>query len=52
MLTTAFKNADGATVLIALNSNATPATFRVQMSDMGFDYTLPAGAAATFVWKP
>jgi glucosylceramidase len=52
VLTTAFKNADGATVLIALNSNATPATFRVQMSDMGFDYTLPAGAAATFVWKP
>ena len=52
VLTTAFRNSDGSTVLIALNSNAAPATFRVQMSDTGFDYTLPAGAAATFVWKP
>jgi glucosylceramidase len=48
----AFRNPDGSVVLIALNTNTTATAFTVQSAGAGFTYTLPAGAAATFVWKP
>lgn len=51
--TVAFKNADdGSVVLIALNNNKAAATFAVSSAGSAFNYSLPAGAAATFVWKP
>lgn len=48
----AFKNPDGSIVLIALNTNTVPTRFDVVSAGQGFAYTLPAGAAATFVWTP
>ena len=48
----AFKNPDGSIVLIALNTNKTATSFGVLAGGQGFAYTLPAGAVATFVWKP
>ena len=48
----AFRNPDGSLVLIALNGGKTAVSFTVQSTGAGFAYTLPAGAAATFVWKP
>ena len=50
--TVAFKNPDNSIVLIALNSNAAAKTFAVSSSGGTFSYSLPAGAAATFVWTP
>ena len=50
--TVAFRNGDGSIVLIALNTNKDVTTFGVQTGGQGFAYTLPAGAAAAFVWKP
>lgn len=46
----AFRNPDGSEVLIALNSAAESRSFLVRRSGKSFAYTLPAGAAATFVW--
>jgi glucosylceramidase len=48
----AFRNTDGSTVLLAHNHAATPQAIHVQRSADGlaFDYTLPAGAIATFAW--
>jgi glucosylceramidase len=48
----AFRNTDGSIVLIALNTGKAAQAFNVQSAGQGFAYTLPAGAAATFVWKP
>ncbi|MFT4075773.1 MAG: glycoside hydrolase family 30 beta sandwich domain-containing protein [Asticcacaulis sp.] len=48
----AFKNPDGKLVLIALNGNAEAKTFSVVSGRKAFHYSLPAGAVATFVWKP
>ena len=49
--TVAFKNTDdGSIVLIALNLSGSSQSFAVQQSGQGFTYTLPSGAAATFVW--
>ena len=48
----AFKNPDGSLVLIALNTNKDTTSFTISSSGTGFAYTLPAGAVATFVWKP
>lgn len=48
----AFRNPDGRLVLIALNTGKAAATFTVQSAGESFAYTLPAGAVATFVWKP
>ncbi len=51
--TVAFKNADdGSIVLIALNTNAVRSSFSIKWAASAFSYSLPAGAAATFVWKP
>ncbi|MHA6764617.1 discoidin domain-containing protein [Streptacidiphilus sp. PAMC 29251] len=47
---TAFRNPDGSTVLVAHNENDNPQTFAVQEGNQHFDYTLPGGALATFVW--
>ncbi|MFP7299925.1 carbohydrate-binding protein [Neobacillus niacini] len=47
----AFKNPDGSKVLIALNSSKKMKDFKVRSGKNSFSYTLPAGAAATFVWS-
>jgi len=47
----AFQNPDGSTALIVLNSNTSSAsTFGVNENGSSFNYTLPAGAVATFTW--
>ena len=51
--TVAFKNADdGSIILIALNSNTAASTLAVTSAGQAFSYSLPAGAAATFLWHP
>jgi glucosylceramidase len=47
----AFRNPDGSTVLVAHNENDDPRTFAVAEDGESFDYTLPGGALATFVWR-
>jgi glucosylceramidase len=47
---TAFRNPDGDIVLVAHNENDAPATFAVAQGGYSFEYTLPGGAVATFVW--
>jgi glucosylceramidase len=47
----AFRNPDGSTVLVAHNENDNPQSFSVSQNGQSFDYTLPGGALATFVWK-
>ena len=47
----AFQNPDGSTALVVLNSNTSSAdTFGVDENGQYFNYTLPAGAVATFTW--
>ena len=47
----AFQNPDGSTALVVLNSNSSSSnTFGVDENGQSFDYTLPAGAVATFTW--
>jgi glucosylceramidase len=46
----AFRNPDGSTVLVAHNENDNPSSFSVSENGQSFDYTLPGGALATFVW--
>jgi glucosylceramidase len=50
VMDTAFRNPDGTIVLVAHNENDAPATFAVAQGGYSFDYTLPGGALATFVW--
>jgi len=50
VMDTAFRNPDGTIVLVAHNENDAPATFAVAQGGSSFDYTLPGGALATFVW--
>ena len=47
----AFQNPDGSIVLLVLNSASTAETFTARLKDQSFQYTLPAGAVATFTWK-
>jgi glucosylceramidase len=47
----AFQNPDGSIVLVVLNSGNN-GTFTVSWRGQSFDYNLPAGALATFDWKP
>ncbi|GAB2581566.1 hypothetical protein Aab01nite_58670 [Paractinoplanes abujensis] len=47
----AFVNPDGSTVLVAHNENDDPQAFAVQYGGRTFEYTLPGGALATFVWR-
>jgi len=47
----AFRNPDGSTALVVLNSNTSSAsTFGVDENGQYFNDTLPAGAVATFTW--
>jgi glucosylceramidase len=46
----AFRNPDGSTVLVAHNENDNPQSLSVSEFGQSFDYTLPGGALATFVW--
>ncbi len=49
----AFQNPDGSDALVVLNSNTSSAnTFGVDENGQYFNYTLPAGAVATFTWTP
>jgi glucosylceramidase len=48
--TVAFRNPDGAHVLIVLNSAGVAQTFGVACSGRSFRSQLPAGAVATFTW--
>jgi glucosylceramidase len=47
----AFQNPDGSIVLLVLNSASSAGTFTVSFKSQSFNYTLPAGALATFSWK-
>jgi glucosylceramidase len=47
----AFQNPDGSIVLLLLNSASNAGTFTVNFTGQSFNYTLPAGAVATFTWK-
>ena len=47
----AFQNPDGSLVLFVLNSASSAGTFTVSSQGQTFNYTLPAGAVATFEWK-
>jgi len=47
----AFQNPDGSIVLFVLNSASNAGTFAVSFNGQSFNYTLPAGAVATFTWK-
>jgi glucosylceramidase len=46
----AFRNPDGSTALVVHNENDDPRTFAVAQGDSSFEYTLPGGSLATFVW--
>jgi glucosylceramidase len=49
----AFQNADdGSLALIVLNHARRERRFSVSAAGESFEYALPAGAVATFVWKP
>jgi glucosylceramidase len=47
----AFQNPDGSIVLLVLNSASSVGAFTVTFKDHSFNYSLPAGALATFRWK-
>ena len=47
----AFQNPDGSFVLLVLNSGGSSNTFTVSSNGQTLNYTLPAGAVATFTWK-
>jgi glucosylceramidase len=49
--TVAFRNPDGSKVLIALNNSNASNTFKVSWNAQSFNYTLPAGALATYKWN-
>jgi len=51
VLTAAFVNADGSTVLVAFNEAAGARTLQVVWGGRQFGYTLPPAGAATFVWS-
>ena len=46
----AFRNPDGSTALVVHNENDDPRTFAVAAGRPSFEYTLPGGALATFMW--
>jgi len=48
----AFQNPDGSMALIVLNDAKRQRKFSVSSAGASFDYALPAGAVATFVWNP
>jgi len=52
LATVAFQNADGSMALIVLNDAKRQRRFSIHSGGASFDYTLPSGAVATFVWNP
>ncbi|UQU61493.1 discoidin domain-containing protein [Couchioplanes caeruleus] len=46
----ALRNPDGSTALVVHNENDNPRSFAVAVGGHSFEYTLPGGALATFVW--
>ncbi|KFU75291.1 glucan endo-1,6-beta-glucosidase [Amycolatopsis lurida NRRL 2430] len=48
----AFRNPDGSTAVIVHNENDDPRSFAVTSGDQTFEYSLPGGALATFLWPP
>jgi glucosylceramidase len=46
----AFKNPDGSTVLLTLNTSGSSQSFKVKSGDQSFTYTLAGGAVASFKW--
>jgi glucosylceramidase len=52
LATVAFQNTDGSLALIVLNDARRRNRLSVRSAGASFDYTLPAGAVATFVWNP
>ena len=46
----AFRNVDGSTVLVVLNSAATRVAFSIHANGVAMQYALPAGAVATVRW--
>jgi glucosylceramidase len=48
----AFKNPDGSLVLLVLNSGGVNTSFTVSWNRQNFTANIPAGALATFRWKP
>jgi glucosylceramidase len=46
----AFVNPGGSTVLVAHNENDNPQAFSVSENGQSFNYTLPGGSLATFIW--
>jgi glucosylceramidase len=50
--TVAFRNPDGSIALITLNAATASRTFKVRSAGQSYTYTLPAGAVATFTWRP
>jgi glucosylceramidase len=46
----AFRNLDGSTALVVHNENDAVRSFAVTSGDRTFEYSLPGGAWATFVW--
>lgn len=51
VMSAAFVNPDGSTALVVHNEHDDPRSFAVAVGDRSFDYTLPGGALATFVWR-
>jgi glucosylceramidase len=52
LATVAFQNVDGSMALIVLNDAKRRRKFSIRSAGASFDYALPAGAVATFVWNP
>ena len=52
LATVAFQNVDGSMALIVMNDAKRRRKFSVRSAGASFDYALPAGAVATFVWNP
>ncbi|WP_426687473.1 glycoside hydrolase family 30 protein [Rhodanobacter ginsengiterrae] len=49
----AFQNPDdGSLVLVAVNGNPRPNRLSVRQGSLRFQYDMPAGSVATFVWSP
>jgi glucosylceramidase len=51
LMSAAFRNPDGSTALLVHNENDDPRSFAVAVGGRSFEYTLPGGAIATFVWS-
>jgi glucosylceramidase len=50
IMSVAFRNPDGSTVLVVHNENDAPGSFSATLGNQQFGYTLPGGALASFTW--